>query len=353
MPQKNRETNRKPARRSSPVLPAAYAEFLSNLKNQIAAARVQAAVAVNRELVLLYWRIGRDILERQRAEGWGAKIIDRLSSDLSRAFPEMKGFTKRNLLFMRSFAEAYPDKEIVKQLASQIPWFHNIRLIQLVKDPDERQWYIAQTVRNGWSRAVLTMQIETDLFHRQGRATSNFKRTLPPPQSDLANDTLKDPYVFDFLGIGEDAAERELHRGLVAHLQKFLLELGLGFAFVGSQVHLEVGGEDFYLDLLFYHLKLRAFVVIDLKVREFKPEYAGKMNFYLSAVDELLRHPDDRPSIGLILCQSGNKVIAEYALRDAGKPIGISAYQLTRGLPKNLKTSLPSIQDLEAELGEL
>jgi len=342
---------KKVARRAS-GLPAGYANLLSNLKERIASTQVKAAISVNRELVLLYWHIGREILKRQNQEKWGAKVTKRLSKDLSQAFPDMRGFTPRNLLFMRAFADAYHDEEIVKQLASQIPWFHNVRLIQMVKEPVERQWYIQQTIENGWSRNILVMQIKSDLYNRQGKAASNFDLALPKPQSDLAQNTLKDPYIFDFLSIGREAAERELHKELLVHLREFLLELGVGFAFVGSQVHLEVGGEDFFIDLLFYHLKLRAYVVIDLKVREFKPEYAGKMSFYLSAVDDLLRHPDDHPSIGLILCRSGNKVVAEYALRGYRKPIGVSAYELTRRLPKDLKTSLPSIKELEAELGD-
>ncbi len=334
------------------TLPDGYVDLLTDLKARIRSAQVKAAISVNRELVSLYWRIGREILKRQDQEGWGAKIIERLSKDLSKSFPNMKGFTPRNLLFMRAFADAWHDEEFVKQLASQIPWFHNVRLIQLVKDHAEREWYIRQTIESGWSRNILVMQIESDLYNRQEKATSNFNLTLPPPQSDLAENTLKDPYIFDFLGLGKDAAEREVERELLVHIRQFLLELGVGFAFVGSQYHLEVGDADYYVDLLFYHLKLRAYVVIDLKIGKFMPEYAGKMNFYLSAVDDLLRHPDDQPSIGMILCKTRNEVVAEYALRDLKKPIGIAGYQLTRMLPKDLKTSLPTIEELEAELVE-
>jgi len=277
-------------------------------------------------------------------------VIDRLAQDLRREFPDMKGFSARNLKYMRAFAEAYPDKEFVQQPVAQIPWGHNVRTLDYVKDPAERIWYIRQTIEHGWSRNVLVHQIESGLYHRKGKAITNFDRTLPAPQSDLAREVLKDPYVFDFLGLTEDIRERELERQLIARIRDFLLELGVGFAFVGSQVHLEVGGEDFYLDLLFYHLKLRCYVVIELKTGEFKPEYAGKMNFYLSAVDDLFRHPDDRPSIGIILCKSKNKVIVEYALRDTTKPIGVSSYRLTRALPEELKESLPSVEELEREL---
>ena len=334
------------------VLPAGYDEFLSTLKDRIRQAQLRAALAVNKELVLLYWEIGRDILARQDEQGWGAKVIDRLAADLRSAFPEMSGFSPRNLKYMRSFAAAWPEEPIVQQLVAQIPWGHNVRLLDHVKDPTEREWYIRKTLEHGWSRNVLVLQIESGLFRRQGRAVTNFEATLPNPQSDLTRELLKDPYNFDFLTLGDDAKERELERGLLEHIRSFLLELGVGFAFVGSQFHLEVGGEDFYIDLLFYHLKLRAFVVIDLKTTEFRPEYAGKMNFYLSAVDDLLRHPQDEPSIGIILCKAKNKVMAEYALRDMVKPIGISGFKLPESLPESLKGQLPTIADLEAELSE-
>lgn len=334
------------------VVPAGYDQFLGALKERIRRAQVRAALSVNRELVLLYWEMGREILARQDEQGWGAKVIDRLAADLRRAFPEMSGFSPRNLKYMRSFAAAWPDEPIVQQAAAQIPWFHNCVLLDKVKDPEERAWYIGKTLEHGWSRNVLVLQIESGLHRRQGKAVTNFEATLPDPRSDLARQLLKDPYNFDFLTLGDDAHERELERGLLGHIRSFLLELGVGFAFVGSQHHLEVGGEDFYIDLLFYHLKLRAYVVIELKTTEFKPEYAGKMNFYLSAVDDLLRHPSDEPSIGLILCKGKNQVMAEYALRDMGKPIGISGFKLAEALPESLKGQLPTIADLEAELSE-
>ena len=246
------------------ALPEDYAQFLASLKERIRNAQLRAALSVNRELVLLYWELGRDILARQHEQGWGAKVIDRLAVDLRRAFPEMSGFSPRNLKYMRSFASAWPDEPFVQQLVAQIPWGHNVRLLDRVNDPAERAWYIQKTLEHGWSRNVLVLQVESGLFHRQGKAVTNFEATLPNPQSDLAHQLLKDPYNFDFLTLGDDAHERELERGLLEHIRSFLLELGVGFAFVGSQYHLEVGGEDFYIDLLFYHLKLRAFVVIDI-----------------------------------------------------------------------------------------
>lgn len=329
-----------------------YAEFLQSLKTRIAAAQVRAALAVNQELVLLYWHIGREILERQKAQGWGAKVIEQLSKDLRAAFPEMKGFSRTNLLYMRSFAENYPDEQFVQQVAGQIPWFHNCVILDKTKTPEEREFYIHKIIENGWSRNVLVWQMKSKLFERQGKAVTDFELTLPKPQSDLANQLLKDPYNFDFLTLHDAAVERDLENALLENIRKFLLELGTGFAFVGSQYPLEVGGENFYIDLLFYHLKLRSFVVIDLKMTAFRPEYAGKMNFYLSAVDDLLKHEKDEPSVGLILCKSKNKFVAEYALRDVRKPIGVSEMQLTEALPENLKGSLPTIKELEAELNE-
>jgi predicted nuclease of restriction endonuclease-like (RecB) superfamily len=325
---------------------------LGQIKERIRSAQLRAAVAVNRELVLLYWQIGREILTRQEHEGWGAKFIDRLAADLRRSFPEMTGFSPRNLKYMRAFGEAWPDEPIVQQAAAQIPWFHNCVLLDKIKAPKERLWYIGKTIEHGWSRSVLVHWIESDLFERQGKATTNFTRSLPPPQSDLAGELLKDPYNFEFLTLAGDAAERALQKGLLEHIHQFLVELGAGFAFVGQQYRLEVGGEDFSIDLLFYHLKLRCYIVIELKTTHFKPEYAGKMNFYLSAVDDLLRHPDDKPSIGIILCKAKNQVVAEYAPRDLAKPVGVSSYitRLVESLPRALRGSLPSPEELEAEL---
>ncbi|MHB8482018.1 MAG: PDDEXK nuclease domain-containing protein [Nitrospiria bacterium] len=331
-------------------VPAGYVELLEDLKERVRSARIRAGLAVNCELVLLYWEVGRRIIEQQKSLGWGTKVVERLARDLQNAFPDMKGFSRANLLYMRAFAEAYPDGSIVQQVAGQIPWFHNCVLLDKIKNLEERKWYMHQTVQHGWSRNVLVHQIESGLYKRQGKAITNFNRTLPAPQSELAHQVLKDPYIFDFLTIGEKAKEREVEKALLDQIRSFLLELGVGFSFVGSQYHLEIGGEDFYIDLLFYHLRLRCYVVIELKIGEFQPEYAGKMNFYLSAVDDLLRHKDDHPSIGIILCKAKNKMIVEYALRDTRKPIGVSAYKLTETLPKNLKGELPSIEDLEQSL---
>ena len=329
---------------------SAYKALLADLKRRIQEAQVRAGLAVNRQLVLLYWSIGREILVRQDREGWGAKVIDSLARDLHQSFPEMKGLSPRNLKYMRALAEAWPEESIVQQAAAQIPWFHNCTLLDKVKDPLERLWYTQQTIENGWSRNVLILQIESRLYQRQGKPIPSFQAALPQPQADLAQQILKDPYNFDFLTLDNDARERDIERGLLDHLRQFLLELGSGFAFVGSQVPLEVGGEDYRLDLLFYHLKLRVFIVAEVKAGPFRPEYVGKMNFYLSAVDDLLRHPNDQPSIGLILCRSKEGIVVEYALRDIGKPMGIAEFRLTESLPDSLKSTLPSIEELESEL---
>lgn len=326
-----------------------YAAFLRELKERISAARLRAALSVNRELILLYWSIGRDILTSQHAQGWGAKVIDRLAADLRRAFPEMTGISARNLKYMRAFADGCPDREFVQQVVAQLPWGHIIDLLKSVKSPVEREWYARQAVQNGWSRNVFAHQVESGLFARQGQALNNFSQTLPPTQSDLAQQIIKDPYSFDFLSLASDVRERDLERGLIEHLRSLILELGKGFAFVGGQYPLQVGGQDYYLDLLFYHLKLRCFVVIEIKVEGFKPEFAGKMNFYLSAVDDHLRHPDDQPSIGIILCKGRNEVIVEYALRDTRKPMGVAQFQLSTALPEQLKDDLPTSAELAGE----
>lgn len=328
-----------------------YAALLTSIKERIQTAQVRAAVAVNQELVLLYWGIGKEIRNRQVQQGWGAKVIDQLAADLGRSFSEMKGLSPRNLKYMRALAEAWPEDEFVQQPVAQLPWGHNVRLLDLVKTRDERLWYARAAIEHGWSRNVLEIQIEAGLYQRQGKAITNFTKTLPAPQSDLAQQLLKDPYSFDFLTLSKDASERELETGLVEHIQKFLLELGTGFAFVGRQVPLEVAGEDYRLDLLFYHLKLRCFVVIDLKAGPFKPEYAGKMNFYLAAVDDTRKHPSDNPAIGLILCKSKKEVVVEYALRHIATPMGIAEFRHLEKLPAKFQGSLPSIEELEAELG--
>jgi len=329
-----------------------YDGFLRELKERIQTAQVKAALAVNSELVLLYVSIGRDIRARQTEQGWGAKVISRLSTDLRREFPEMKGFSPRNLVYMQTLAAAYSD-EFTQQAVARIPWGHNCVILDKVQDTTEREWYVRATVEHGWSRPVLTHQIETKLYERQGKAITNFERTLPVPQSDLAQQLVKDPYNFDFLTLHKDARERELQEGLLNHIRQFLLELGTGFAFVGSPYRLMVGGDEFEIDLLFYHLQLRCYVVIDLKIGKFSPEDAGQMNFYLSAVDDLLRHKDDAPSIGLILCKSKNEVVAEYALRDVNKPIGVATHltrQIEASLPQEFQYSLPTVEEIEAEL---
>ncbi|WP_035958850.1 PDDEXK nuclease domain-containing protein [Bryobacter aggregatus] len=332
--------------------PAGYRKLLEDIKARIQTAQVRAGLAVNRELVLLYWSIGREILTRQDREGWGAKVIESLARDLHFSFPEMKGLSPRNLKYMRAFAEAWPEQPIVQAPLAQITWYHNLALLEKIQTREERIWYAQQTVVHGWSRNVLVLQIESGLYGRQGRAISNFKAALPKPQSDLAQQILKDPYNFDFLTLDKDARERDIERGLLEHLRQFLLELGSGFAFVGSQVPLSIGREDYRIDLLFYHLKLRAFIVAEVKSGPFRPHYAGQLNFYLSAVDDLFRHPSDQPSIGLILCRSKEGVVVEYALRDIGKPMGIAEFRLTESLPENLKSSLPSIEELESELDQ-
>lgn len=366
-------------------LPEHFPQLLKEVKDRIQQAQTRALLAVNSELVRLYWDIGRLIDARQQREGWGAAVIPRRASELRNELPEVKGFSERNIKSMLAFYREYPRPcEFVQQPAAQLPaeaslpqsvedsraypkvpqiaaqlsasilwslpWYHHVVLMGKVKDLDARLWYMRQTLANGWSRNVLLSMIQSQAYRRQGQALSNFERLLPSPQSDLAQQLLKDPYVFDFLTLGEPLRERELETNLLKHLERFLLELGQGFAFVGRQVHLEVGENDFYIDLLFYHLKLRSFVVIDLKTGQFKPEYAGKMNFYLGVVDDRLRHASDAASIGLILCQDRNQIIAEYALRGMNKPIGVSEYQLTRALPASLKSSLPTVEEIEAEL---
>lgn len=354
-----------PRKKSNLQLPANYADVLKSIKMRIQSAQIQAAVAVNKELISLYWDIGHEIISRQESEGWGTAVIERLASDLQKSFPGVKGFSARNIWRIRAFYLAYTqdiqgtldiatdvDAPILPQAVAEIPWGHNLLLLEKVKDLQARLWYIHKTLEYGWSRSVLWHHIDTKLYERQFEAekTTNFNLTLPSPQSDLAKEVLKDPYNFDFLTLAKDAQEKDLEKGLLDHIREFLLELGVGFAFIGSQYHLKVGNDDFYLDLLFYHVKLRCYIVIDLKMTEFKPEFSGKISFYISAVDDLLRHPDDQPSIGIILCKSKDKTIVEYSLRSTNMPIGVSTYQLRDALPKTLEGSLPTIEQLEAEL---
>lgn len=333
--------------------PTGYTDWLTELKTRIHCAQQRAALSVNRELILLYWQIGRDILERQAQQGWGSKVIERLAHDLRTTFPDMKGFSRANLMYMRAFAEAWPDAAIVQQLVGQLPWGHNLVLLSKLKEVGSRKRYAERAIEYGWSRNVLNIHIENRLLEREGNAVTNFEANLPKPHSDLARESLKDPYLFDFLDIGQEADEREIENALVQHITRFLIELGAGFAFVGRQYHLEVGGDDFFIDLLFYHLKLRCYVVVELKTGAFKPEHAGQLSFYLTAVDAQLKAEFDQPTIGLLLCKTQNRVVAEYALRDTNKPIGVAEYQLVEALPTELQTSLPSIEKIEQELGDL
>lgn len=329
---------------------ADYGNWLADLKRRIQSAQQRAAISVNRELVLLYWHIGREILERQQAQGWGAKVIEQLAKDLTAAFPEMKGFSRRNLLYMRSFAEAWPEVEFVQAVLAQLPWYHQITLLDKLKTRPEREWYLAKAIENGWSRNVMWHHISTALYQRAGNAVTNFGQRLPAPDSELAQQTLKDPYLFDFLGVSEGALERDIEGAMVRHVTKLLMELGEGFAFVGRQVHLEVDGQDFYIDLLFYNYRLHRFLVVELKGGAFKPEHAGQLNFYVTLVDEHLKNADDKPTIGLLLCKQQHRVIAEYALRGMTQPIGVAEYKLQ--LPDDLAAYLPSIEQIEAELQE-
>jgi predicted nuclease of restriction endonuclease-like (RecB) superfamily len=349
---KKREGASFPIAANRAELPQGYSDLFEEIKTKVDGSRLRMVMAANTAMVVLYWEIGQLILQRQQQQGWGAKVIDRLSYDLRDAFPDMKGFSPRNLQFMRAFAELYLDGEIVKQLVSQLPWGHIIILMQKVKAPIQRDWYINQSILNGWSRNILALQISSQSYERQGKAVSNFETTLPPADSDMAVQAFKDPYLFDFLGTADPRREREVEQALVDHVQKFLLELGNGFAFVGRQVQLEVGDSDFFVDLLFYHLKLRCYVVVELKVVPFDPAFVGTLNLYLSAADDLLRHPDDKPTIGLLLCRSKNRLVVEYALRDFNKPIGVADWetQISRSLPQELAASLPSIEEFEAEL---
>jgi predicted nuclease of restriction endonuclease-like (RecB) superfamily len=329
--------------------------LLTELKRRIREERLRVVMSANAAMVLLYWDIGRAILERQQKEGWGTKVIDRLSADLRREFPDMQGLSPRNLKYMRALAVAWPDRQIVQEVLAQITWYHNITLLDKLDAPDARLWYARKAREEGWSRNVLVLQIERRLYERQGKAITNFPATLPPADSDMAAQVFKDPYLFDFLGTADPRREREIEQALVDHIQRFLLELGAGFAFVGRQVPLEVGDRDFSVDLLFYHLKLRCFVVVELKAGPFDPAYVGQMNVYLSAVDDLLRHSDDKPTIGLLLCKGKDQLVVEYALRDVHKPIGVADWKtrLVQTLPDELKGSLPTVEELEAELQQL
>ncbi len=333
-------------------MPDSYAITLNELKQRIGRERLRVVLASNSAMVLLYWEIGQHILNKQQDEGWGARVIDRLAHDLRLAFPDMKGFSPRNLKYMRSFASTWTDQAIVQAVLAQLTWYHNIALLEKLSDREERLWYAQQTLEYGWSRNILAMQIESRAIARHGKAQNNFPTTLPPLDSDMASQVFKDPYLFDFLGTDAPRREKELEQGLMDHIQKFLLELGQGFAFVGRQVHLEMGDQDFYLDLLFYHLKLRRYIVIELKAREFTPGDGAQLGMYMTAVNRLLAHPDDQPALGLLLVRKKNQILVEYALGNSSQPISVAEWetQLTRSLPEDLQASLPSIEEIEAEL---
>lgn len=326
-----------------------YLATIEQVKQEIKAAQYTATLRVNEELILLYYSIGTVINAHKT---WGNKFIESLAKDIKLTFPNTTGFSVRNLKYMAKFARSYPEREFVQTVSAQIPWSHNIAIIEKVKEPEQRIWYIQKAAENGWSHSVLIHQIESGLYQRQAVAekVSNFERRLPAAQSELAIQTMKDPYIFDFIAFKEDMIERDVERALVRDVTKLLLELGTGFAFLGNQYHLNVGGDDFYLDLLFYNLNLRCYVVIELKTGEFKPEYAGQLNFYLSAVDGLIRKPQDNPTIGLLLCKSKNNLVAEYSLKDMSKPIGVSEYRVTSSLPSELEKQLPSVEDIQKRI---
>ena len=326
-----------------------YLATIEQVKQEIREAQYRASIRVNTELILLYHNIGT-VINQHKA--WGNKFIENLAHDIKMDFPQVKGYSVRNLKYMAKFAATYPDVEFVQQVVAQIPWGHNIVILDKLSTQEERHWYIEACQENGWSRNVLIHQIENDLYRRQVlvEKISNFEHRLPAPQSELAVQTMKDPYIFDFISFEEDMIEKDIEKALVQDITKLLLELGTGFAFLGNQYHLNVGGDDFYIDLLFYNLNLRCYVVIELKTGEFKPEYAGQLNFYLSAVDGLVKQEQDNPTIGLLLCKSKNNLVAEYSLKDMSKPIGVSAYQITSNLPAELEKQLPSVEDIQKRI---
>ncbi len=343
-----------PAPMPTLALPDGYVLFLENLKERIAKERLKAVLSASTAMILMYWDFGNEILQRQKQEGWGAKVIDRLSYDLRQAFPQMQGFSPRNLKYMRKFAEAWPDPVIVQRTVALLPWRSNITLLDRLEDPETRLWYAQKALELGLGKDMLVHQIESRLHQRAGAALTNFKTTLPPLESDMTAQVFKDPYVFDFLGTADTRREAELEQKLIDHVQKFLLELGQGFAFVGRQVLMEVGGSNFSLDLLFYHLKLRCFVVVELKSGHFKPGHVSQLNMYCNVVNDLMRHPDDKPTIGLLLVKSKNKMVVEYSLAGFGNPIGVANWEkeIQQSLPDDLKSSLPSIEEIEAELSQ-
>mgnify|MGYP003363776890 FL=1 len=329
-----------------------YLDFIEAIKKEIENQRLKVVLNANSSMICLYWNIGKAILQKQEEEGWGAKVIDRMAKDLKDAFPDMSGFSPRNIKYMRKFAECWPDFEIVQQVVAQIPWRTNMKLMDKLNTQEERLWYAYKTIENGWSSNVLDFQIQSRLIERTGKSVNNFPVVLPPADSDMANQIFKDPYLFDFLGTDMPRREVEIERQLTEHIQNFLLELGQGFAFVGRQIHLEVGGDDFYIDLLFYHLKLRCYVVIELKACDFEPGFISQLNMYQNVVNDILRHPNDNPTIGLLLVKGKNQTVVEYSLAGYQNPIGVAEWknQMVKALPEELKSSLPSIEEIEKEL---
>lgn len=346
-----------PAIKKSEVSTKNYKEFIRSLKSKIRSAQIKGAIAVNKELIKLYWETGRELFEKQKQEGWGSKILESIAKDLQNEFPGVEGFSRRNMFRMKAFYQAYAKvPQAVAQLSDlpvfSIPWGHNALILEKVKNTKERLWYAQKSIENGLSRSMLTISIENDIYHREGKAITNFKNVLPAPQSDLAQQTLKDPYILDFFTLHNKYLEKEVEDALVKHIQKFLIELGQGFAFVGQQHPVKAGGKDLYIDLLFYHLKLRCYIVIELKAGEFDSRDAGQMSAYLSAVDDQLKHKGDGPTIGIILCKTKDNVFVEYVLRNFNRPIGVAGFdvKLFEKLPKELKSSLPTVEEIEAEL---
>lgn len=351
MPRENSAKHIHAISKTNSVESNSYIKALELLKNDIRQSQLKAALSVTRELTLLYWRTGKMLAEKIAKEGWGAKTIERLARDIKEEFPDMSGFSTRNLIYMRQFAERFPEDNYAAA-AAQIPWGHNMLVLDKIENAEQSLWYIQQAIENGWSRSMLEMWVESDLYKRQGKAITNFEQVLPPVDSDFAGQALKDPYNFSFLALDKKYREKELEQGLIDHLQKFLLELGQGFSFVGRQYPIKAGKKELAIDLLFYHLKLRCYIIVDLKAREFDTRDAGQMSVYLSAVDDQLRHEDDKPSIGMILCKTKDNVFVEYALRNFNRPIGVAEYEtkLVETLPKDLKSSLPTVEEIEAEL---
>lgn len=341
-----------PTPESLSLMPKGYKSFISDIKERISKERIKTIMSANYSMIMLYWDIGNLILKRQKLEGWGAKIIDRISFDLKEAFPEMSGFSPRNLKYMRKFAESWPDIELVQRYVALIPWRSNITLLDKLSEHDLRLWYAQKTIELGLGKDMLVFQIETKLHLREGASINNFKSSLPPSDSDLTSQVFKDPYIFDFLGTSDPRKEAELEQKLINHVQKFLLELGQGFAFVGRQVRLEIGDSDFIIDLLFYHLKLRCYIVIELKSGEFEPGYISQLNMYINLVNDLLRHPDDKKTIGLLLVKSKNQMVVEYSLSGYTNPIGVASWERNtkQSLPKDFEGLLPSIEEIEKEL---